>query len=104
MGRPNPNRISFGSLVQVERPDETTQGDLFDELGSTVGNPRLSQPPAESDALDQVGRHEDVRTREETVANAVTKWVNQLVDLTGRNRLLYYRTLKAWHARIDPGG
>ena len=87
----------------MERPDEPTQGDLFDELGSTAENPRVPQPTAESDALDQVGKHEDVRTREETVASAVTKWVNQLVDLTGRNRLLYYRTLKRGTLELTQG-
>lgn len=33
-------------------------------------------------------------SRAETVGKAVRKWVAQLVDLTGRNRLLYYRNLK----------
>ena len=28
------------------------------------------------------------------VAHAVEAWVKQLVDMTGRNQLLYYRTLK----------
>ena len=87
----------------MERPDEPTQGDLFDELGNTVENPRLPQPTAESDALAQVGQHEGVRTREEAVTNAVKKWVKQLVDLTGRNRLLYYRTLKRGTIELTRG-
>lgn len=33
-------------------------------------------------------------TRRRLVANAVDDWVRQLIDLTGRNQLLYYRTLK----------
>lgn len=32
--------------------------------------------------------------RRERVEKAVQEWVKQLVDLTGRNQLLYYKTLK----------
>lgn len=36
----------------------------------------------------------DASPRRQTVARAVESWVKQLIDLTGRNQLLYYRTLK----------
>lgn len=35
-----------------------------------------------------------VSERRRAVEQAVKTWVNQLIDLTGRNQLLYYRTLK----------
>lgn len=36
----------------------------------------------------------DAEGRRGRAARAAQDWVKQLVDLTGRNRLLYYRTLK----------
>ena len=54
------------------------------------GSPGKDEPVR----VSPVGRHEAAHTRQETVARAVSKWVAQLVDLTGRNRLLYYRSLK----------
>src|SRR3954452_13410249 len=39
--------------------------------------------------------------RQEAVGRAVKTWTGQLVDLTGRNNLLYYRDLKVGTLPLD---
>ena len=39
--------------------------------------------------------------RKRAVAAAVEQWTRQLVDLTGRNRLIFYRPLKSGTLDLD---
>lgn len=42
----------------------------------------------------ETGMEEALNDRRQRVERAVREWVHQLMDLTGRNQLLYYRDLK----------
>ena len=87
----------------MAKPDNLDQPELFSEDGDSTGDHEHQRVPAETDEFGRVGRHEAVNTRQETVARAVAKWVKQLVDLTGRNRLLYYRTLRRGTLELTKG-
>lgn len=50
----------------------------------------------ETDAVSEGGRH-----RHEEVERAARTWTGQLVDLTGRNNLLYHRDLKVGTLSLD---
>src|SRR4051812_7639752 len=50
---------------------------------------------ASSDGLGAVGAEAELRRRALSIRKAVKVWTGQLVDLSGRNNLLYYRDLKA---------
>lgn len=93
------------------RPDDTNQPELFEnpegsrgsQSGETAVNHELTEPANSDEGPPRTGRHEAVLTRHEAVARAASKWVKQLVDLTGRNRLLYYRTLKRGTLELSEG-
>lgn len=48
-------------------------------------------------------REDNEASRRLVVGDAVRRWVSQLVDLTGRNRLLFYRTLKRGTLELTHG-
>ena len=56
--------------------------------GLVQGGDEVSSAPV--DRLEEVGTD----ARRQQVARAVTRWTDQLIDLSGRNQLLYHRTLK----------
>lgn len=63
---------------------------------------RVDLKNAGSDDSDVAASNDsEVSARLETVRKAATTWIGQLVDLTGRNNLLYYRDLRAGTLSLD---
>lgn len=60
----------------------------------------MSEPPAEVMPSDAAG---DVSERARRVQQAVKTWTGELIDLGGRNTLLYYRDLKQGTLDLGPG-
>ena len=59
--------------------------------------------PGHLDAPDraEAGRHTDLGMRQSKVAAAVEVWTGQLIDLGGRNTLLYYKDLRQGTLALD---
>lgn len=97
------------SLMSFMGPEDINQPGLFENPeGSGSETPHDGAVHDESVTtevadLSRTGRHEAVLSRQDAVARAVSKWIKQLVDLTGRNRLLYYRTLKRGTLELTKG-
>lgn len=67
-----------------------------EQLRGAVATAEQGQDAERSPATAPVGER-----RRATVTRAVKVWTDQLVDLSGRNQLLYYRTLKRGTLELD---
>ena len=86
-------------MPSAQRDDQTFLGDSRNPApADTLDAPRMSSATRHQQLADpSVGYRvptPPLDARAEVVAAAVKTWVGQLVDLTGRNPLLYYRNLK----------
>lgn len=81
---PIAGRITF--LTARPGQDFARDGEPDGEQGQGLSNQHAKKDP-------NAGRQVSDKRRR-LVAGAVEDWVRQLIDLTGRNQLLYYRTLK----------
>ena len=107
------NRLLYGALSDRVKTDADYRWSLKvppgrhteTVLSSSGVNAHTSTPePVEAgDSVQEPARPAPTSDRIEKVRAAVERWVGQLVDLTGRNRLLFYRKLKRGSLELTDG-
>ena len=100
--RNTPNRRP--SPQRVEKPARSKEAALTHPAGNPRAEPIPREAPGTTDQRAERTPHFQGHTekalepvsaaRKALVADAVKTWVDELIDRTGRNRLLYYRHLK----------